>query len=525
MNQNIIVGLVSNAALLLSLGLIYDAFFRGKRASFPVLQQILAGLIIGAVAIVLMLTPVKWENGIIFDTRTILLGLTGLFFGTVPTLLAVAIASVYRVGLGGGGVLMGVATIVSSGLLGLAWRHYRLHGSRELSLFETYLFGGVVHATMILCMFLLPQEVIQRTISSLALPVIIIYPIATALLGNLLSGRQRNYRIRKELAHEKVLFEAIFNGIPDAVIYLDVDREVIAINPAFTSVFGYTLDDLAGKRPGFLYQRQEEYERQGRLLFNLKASKQSLPYEVNYRKKDGQVFPGETLGTVIKSASGSVLGYIRVIRDSTEKKRAEAEIQRYIVQLKTAFMSTVEVATTLSEMRDPYTGGHERRVAEIAVAIGVELGWDEHRREGLHVAGHLHDIGKITIPAEILSKPGALSSIEYQLIQGHARASYEVLKMVEFPWPVAEVALQHHERMDGSGYPRGLKGEAIMIEARILAVADVVEAMASHRPYRDAHSIDKALAEIERGRATLYDPVVVDACLKLFREQGYTTPT
>src|SRR5450759_961091 len=330
MNQNIIVGLVSNAALLLSLGLIYDAFFHEKRAVFPLTRQVLVGLTIGAVAIVLMLTPVKWETGIIFDTRTILLGLTGLYFGAVPTLLAMTIASVYRIGLGGGGVLMGVATIVSSGLIGLAWRYYRWRGSKELSLFETYAFGVVVHSTMILFMFLLPREVIQKTISSLALPVVVIYPIATALLGNLLTGRQKNYRIRRELAHEKVLFEAIFNGIPDAVIYSDVDRRVLAINPAFTAVFGYTLDDLAGKETGFIYEKQEEYTRQGRLRLNLKTSAQNLPYEVNYRKKKDKVFPVETLATVINSASGSVLGYLGVIRDSTNKKLAEAEIQRYI---------------------------------------------------------------------------------------------------------------------------------------------------------------------------------------------------
>ena len=153
-------------------------------------------------------------------------------------------------------------------------------------------------------------------------------------------------------------------------------------------------------------------------------------------------------------------------------------------------------------------------------AIGTALGFDARRAEGLRVAGYLHDIGKITIPAEILSKPGKLSSIEYQLIQGHPQSSYNVLKDVEFPWPVAEVALQHHERIDGSGYPQGLKGEAILLEARILAVADVMEAMSSHRPYRPGLGVDKALAEIERGRGSVYDAVVVDACVKLFREHG-----
>ena len=164
-------------------------------------------------------------------------------------------------------------------------------------------------------------------------------------------------------------------------------------------------------------------------------------------------------------------------------------------------------------------------LAEIAVAIGAELGFDTRRLEGLRVAGYLHDIGKITIPSEILSKPGKLTSVELQLIRQHSQASYDVLKAVKFPWPVAEIALQHHERIDGSGYPQGLKGEAILLEARIMAVADTVEAMSSHRPYRAGLGIDRALAEVERGRGTAYDPAVADACLKLFREKGYAIPS
>jgi HD-GYP domain-containing protein (c-di-GMP phosphodiesterase class II) len=163
-------------------------------------------------------------------------------------------------------------------------------------------------------------------------------------------------------------------------------------------------------------------------------------------------------------------------------------------------------------------------VAEIAVAIGAELGFDGDRQQGLQVAGHLHDVGKISIPSEILSKPGRLSAIEYQLVQGHARSSYDVLRGVAFPWPVAAVALQHHERMDGSGYPQGLKGESIMFEARIVAVADVVEAMSSHRPYRHGLGIETALAEIEHGSGMLYDTDVAAACLRLFREKCYQLP-
>ena len=209
---------------------------------------------------------------------------------------------------------------------------------------------------------------------------------------------------------------------------------------------------------------------------------------------------------------------------AAELLSANEEIQRQIAELETAFMSTVQVVNTLSEMRDPYTAGHERKVAELAVDIGAELGLSARQQEGLHVAGFLHDIGKITVPAEILAKPGKLSWIEHRLVQEHAQAGYEVLKNVKFPWQIAEVVQQHHERIDGSGYPQGLKGEAILLKARILAVADVVEAMSSHRPYRPARGIEAALAEIERGRGTFFDTNVVDACLRLFREKGYVIP-
>jgi HD-GYP domain-containing protein (c-di-GMP phosphodiesterase class II) len=245
-------------------------------------------------------------------------------------------------------------------------------------------------------------------------------------------------------------------------------------------------------------------------------------FETRHRRKDGSVLDVAISGQALELDGSTVL--YNSARDISAKKRAEEDIRRYLEQLKIAFMSTVEVATILSEMRDPYTAGHERRVAEIAVAIGAELGFDAHRQEGLRVSGHLHDIGKITIPSEILSKPGKLSKTEFMLIREHAQASFDVLKNVEFPWPVAEVALQHHERMDGSGYPQGLKGEAILLEARIMAVADVLEAMSSHRPYRPALGIDQALAEIERGRGSAYDPTVADACLKLFREESHTMP-
>jgi HD-GYP domain-containing protein (c-di-GMP phosphodiesterase class II) len=208
-------------------------------------------------------------------------------------------------------------------------------------------------------------------------------------------------------------------------------------------------------------------------------------------------------------------------RDISQKRSYERQILSHSAQIEAALMSTIEVVTALSELRDPYTAGHERRVGGIASAIGTELGLDASRIQGLSVAGQLHDIGKISIPSEILSMPGKLSPVQMLLIQEHPQTAFNILKNVVFPWPVALVALQHHERVDGSGYPRGLRGDAILLEARIMAVADVVEAMSSHRPYRPALGLERALAEIERGRGTAYDSTVANVCLNLFRQRGY----
>ena len=195
------------------------------------------------------------------------------------------------------------------------------------------------------------------------------------------------------------------------------------------------------------------------------------------------------------------------------------------IRLRKALDGTIEAIGRATETRDPYTAGHQRRMTELSVAVARRLGLDESAIEATRAAGLLHDIGKLSIPAEILSKPSVLSFIEMSLIRTHPQSAHEVLRTIDFPWPVADIVLQHHERMDGTGYPQGLRGDAILMEARILAVADVVEAMSSHRPYRAALGIEAALAEIERGRGTQYDALVVDACLGLFRVEGFRFST
>lgn len=305
------------------------------------------------------------------------------------------------------------------------------------------------------------------------------------------------------------------------IFMVDGDK-VLYQNPRADEIFGYEPGELVGRSLQTL-TADEDWPAAEREIGRIMSGEISvITLDFRGRRKDGREVVIHAQGTLARSGGQPIL--IGVLQDVTEQRSSEQKVRGYIARLETAFMDTVGVATALSELRDPYTAGHERRVAEIAVAIGAELGFDARRQQGLRVAGLLHDIGKMTIPSEILSKPGRLNAVEFALVKGHPQASYDVLKNVEFPWPVAQVALQHHERSDGSGYPQGLKGEAILFEARVMAVADVIEAMASHRPYRPGLGIHKALAEIERGRGSAYDPVVVEACLKLFREKGYQLP-
>jgi PAS domain S-box-containing protein/putative nucleotidyltransferase with HDIG domain len=205
---------------------------------------------------------------------------------------------------------------------------------------------------------------------------------------------------------------------------------------------------------------------------------------------------------------------IRAARDRSERAAMD---QRWLASLET----TVGAIAHTIEVRDPYTTGHQQRTARLAVAIARKLGLPEHDIQGLYLAGIIHDIGKINIPAEILNKSGKLSKLERGLIEEHAEAGYDIVKGVDFPWPIAEMVRQHHERLDGSGYPHGLKGDAILPQAKILTVADVVEAMMSHRPYRPALGIDAALAEIEKNKGLLFDTAAVDACIALFRQQHF----
>ena len=208
-------------------------------------------------------------------------------------------------------------------------------------------------------------------------------------------------------------------------------------------------------------------------------------------------------------------------RLQSERRKAEEDLHLSLASLRKAIRGIISVVIYAVEIRDPYTAGHQRRVADLARAIAGELGLPPETIEGIRVAGVIHDLGKISVPAEILSMPRKLTEIEYRLVKEHVQIGYDILKDIEFPWPVADIVRQHHERLDGSGYPQGLQGGQILMEARILAVADTVEAIASHRPYRPAYGVDVAMKEITANRGRLYDPDVVDACLALFMDKGF----
>jgi HD-GYP domain-containing protein (c-di-GMP phosphodiesterase class II) len=240
------------------------------------------------------------------------------------------------------------------------------------------------------------------------------------------------------------------------------------------------------------------------------------------KKKDGTQTYASLTASILTDPDGKPCGVAGTLRDITERKQAEKERQQSFEQMRKALRATVQSISLTVEMKDPYTSGHQQRVADLARTIAAEMGLAADRQDFIHTASAIHDIGKISIPSAILSKPTKLTDLEFRLIKTHSRSGYDILKDIEFPWPVADVVLQHHERMNGSGYPQGLKGDDISLEARIVAVADVVEAIAFHRPYRPSLGIDLALEEISRNKGILYDADAVDACLKLFQEKNYT---
>lgn len=318
----------------------------------------------------------------------------------------------------------------------------------------------------------------------------------------------------------KLDWKQVFHAVSDGLILIDMDETIRFVNRAFSKMTGLAGEALIGRKccdifPGPLCQSD------GCPIERVKTEVDPVKYDGEVHCICGPALPCVVHVGGLRNSDGELVGIVQTITDVSILKRTQRELLISHDRLRKAMGGIIQAMSLTIEKRDPYTAGHQRRVAKLCRAIGTELKLEWDCIQGLRMAAAIHDLGKIHVPAAILNKPGALSENEMGIIRQHPQTAFEILKGIEFPWPIAEAIHQHHERMDGSGYPQGLKGNQIILEARILAVADVVEAISSFRPYRRGLGLEKALANLRKGRGVHYDSDVVDVCLKIFTVWGF----
>lgn len=335
-----------------------------------------------------------------------------------------------------------------------------------------------------------------------------------ASIGVALARKKDENKLRRSEEKYRILAENAMDGI-----YILNEQGFEYINPALEKILGYPANAIIGKSMneiGMIHPEDVGKVKKKQMTRDANKEKTSR-FSFRIISKDGSVKHTEVNTVALPGNRTRILG---ILRDVSGWVNVENELKENILQMENLVWGTVQALAQATETRDPYTAGHQNRVARLALAIAEQLGLEEKKIDGIRMSGLIHDIGKIQVPAEILGKPGKLTELEFNLIKVHPQVGYDILKTIEFPFPVARTVLQHHERMDGSGYPFGLKGEQILLEARILAVSDVVEAMASYRPYRPALGIEKALEEILGNKGTLYDADVVKACIRVFQTRS-----
>jgi len=320
-------------------------------------------------------------------------------------------------------------------------------------------------------------------------------------------------RVQQLLKEREQWLSTILTGLNDGIIVSNEKGRITFINPSAQRITGWKELEAIEQPVDRVFDLKEKIDLQSGL---------ALPdlQEASLKTKNGQEIPVELTMSPLPEPRGGWRGQVVVFRDVSPRRQAEQELQESWSKLQRALKGTIEAISITIEMRDPYTAGHQRRVAHLAEAIATKMNLPTTKIEGIKFAAQIHDIGKIYVPAEILSKPTKLTELEYTIIKTHPQAGYEILKNIEFPWPIADIVLQHHERLDGSGYPAGLKDGEILLEDRILAEAEVVEAMSSHRPYRPSFGLDKAMEEINLNSEILYDPQAVAACQQLLFEKA-----
>lgn len=330
------------------------------------------------------------------------------------------------------------------------------------------------------------------------------------------------HKMERRRREDRKWRETTLDNVGEGIVSVDCAGRITFANTAAARAVGGNAEDMRGR----VLEQVFRVERSDGEALRIVACGDACTevYRSDqlwlHREGDGKL-PVELSCAPVRDDGGAMMGLVMAFRDISDRKQRLLELQRTVERLRQTVDATVQALVTASEKRDPYTAGHQQRVALLAEAVARSMGLEEDRVEGIRVSALVHDLGKIQIPAEILVKPARLTDMEFGLVQTHSQAGYDILHPVPFPWPVAQFVRQHHERLDGSGYPLGLAGDEILLEARIIAVADVVEAMSSHRPYRPALGMERALGEIRAGRGVRYDPAVVDACLELFEERGF----
>jgi PAS domain S-box-containing protein len=326
---------------------------------------------------------------------------------------------------------------------------------------------------------------------------------------------------QEALKKSEEYFRSLIENSSDMIHVLNTDGNIRYTSLSVERLLGFTHEDLKGKSFfDFIDPDDADFVRDAFASVVLDPAATSPHIEMRARHKDRSWQYLEMVCKAVTEKSGQVI-LVTNSRDITTRKEAATEILRSYTRLKETLTATIQAMVATVEARDPYTAGHQRRVSRLATAIGRKMGLSSDVIDSIQLAGAIHDLGKISIPAEILSTPRKLTTIEFNIIKTHSSTGYDILKDIEFPWPIAQMVLQHHERLDGSGYPFGLMENEILLEAKILAVADVVEAISSFRHYRPALGIDLALEEIEKKMGIIYDTKVVGLCIKLFKEDGF----
>lgn len=347
-----------------------------------------------------------------------------------------------------------------------------------------------------------------------------IYKLPSAEIVAVYDDITERKQAEENMKNIKDELQMILDSVPALIIYKDTEGRIVRTNKTNADIFGIPVKDMIGKTTEELFPKEQAKKMRKddqEVIISGKAKKNIIE---SFSTPDG--IRWQTIDKIPhKNKEGKVTGVIGFAKDITVQRKSEQKLKQTYQRLKKIMDATINTMSKIIEAKDPYTSGHQHRVCQLAVPLAQELGLTEDRVEGIRIASLIHDIGKIGLPTEILSKPTTLADIELSLIKGHSQIGYDILKSIDFSYPIAQIVLQHHERLNGSGYPNNLKGDEILLEAKIIGVADVVEAMSSHRPYRPALGVDKALEEISQNRGILYDPEIVDACIRLFKEKGF----